>query len=378
MTWRPVPAAAGDPQDVYFFLSYAHSVPVAMPNQSDSDYWVRRFFEDLGGAVGTRVGRHDPATVGFFDGLLEPGADFRRDLCEALGYAHVFVPLYSPGYFNNAWAVGELASFRSRLGRLGAARAARHVVPVVWIPLPPWETRPEIDEALALVGKSQDYAENGLRALCKLGAYRDAYEELVSALADRIVTVVQQSPLPHSAASPLTMQKVPAQNPALVVSTVSPARDPHAWRPFADEHALPIVDYVAATAQRLGLPTEVMGLDDARRLAARRPCILLIESGSDPRTVAAAVDGLPRWVLPLVVVPGERGSVDITATTGILHNTEFAEVDAVYGVDEFELNAPLLVTEARKQFLRYGPVVPPSGAATPRSSLGRNFYGREG
>lgn len=378
MTWRPMAAAAGNIQDVYFFLSYAHSVPIAMPNQSDSDYWVRRFFDDLGTAVAARVGQSDPAAVGFFDGLLEPRGDFRRDLTEALSYAHVFVPLYSPGYFKNAWALGELASFQARLDRLGGARGKRHIVPVVWIPLPPWETRTEIDEALGLVEKSQDYADNGLRALCKLGAYRDSYRELVGALAERIVTVVRQSPLPQSAAGPLIMQKVPAQNNALIVSTVSSATDPHAWRPFAEEHTLPIVDYLVATAQRLGLPTQVSELDDARRQAASQPCILLIESGSDPRRVEAAVDGLPRWVLPLVVVPGERGSVDIAATTGILHNTEFAEVDAVYGVDEFELNAPLLVTEARKQFLRYGPVVTSSGATTPRPSLRTNVDGREG
>jgi len=372
MTWRPGPNADGEPRELYFFLSYARSVPVALPDQSDTDFWVRQFFEDLTEAVVDRAGEDGPTAAGFFDGLLTPGADLRYEPAEALGYAHSFVPLYSPGYFNSAWATGELAAFRARLARQGQADAARHIVPVVWSPLPPWETRDEIDEALAIVAKSEEYADNGMRALCKLGAYRSLYERLVGSLAERIVTVVHNSPLRHSAASPVTVHEPQPSGPALVVSLVSATDNPHAWRPFAGTHELAVVDYIATRAQRLGLPTQVTGLPEIRRLAQRRPCILVIESGVDPQAVRTAVDGLPRWVVPLVVVPGERGSADVAATTAILHSTKFAEVRPVYGVDEFEHSAPLLVSEARKQFLRYGPVEPPAGgSATARPSLRR-------
>ncbi len=70
MTWRPPPAAAGDIRSMYFFLSYAHSVPVSSPPQPDSDYWVRKFFDDLAVAVGGRSGQDDGRDAGFYDGLL--------------------------------------------------------------------------------------------------------------------------------------------------------------------------------------------------------------------------------------------------------------------------------------------------------------------
>ena len=86
--------------------------------------------------------------MGFFDGQVNLGADLRRTLTDALSLAHVFVPLYSPNYFRNAWALGERESFRSRLARLAVGRAERHVLPVLWMPLPSWEDRPETIQAL--------------------------------------------------------------------------------------------------------------------------------------------------------------------------------------------------------------------------------------
>ena len=43
-----------------------------------------------------------------------------------------------------------------------------------------------------------------------------------------------------------------------------------------------------------------------------------------------------------------------------LQGAGFPRVMPVRAIDEFERCTPLLVTEARKQFLRYGPVDPPA------------------
>ena len=80
MTWRPAPNSSGDPQELYFFLSYAHSVPVALPNQSDSDYWVRRMFEDLGRAVSARAGGDGSGAVGEAGPISETYPPIATDL----------------------------------------------------------------------------------------------------------------------------------------------------------------------------------------------------------------------------------------------------------------------------------------------------------
>src|SRR4051794_16905289 len=92
----------------HFFLSYAHSAPLSadVRPDTDTDTWVRRCFEDLSGEVGRLLSR-DPRGVGFVDYLAEPGADWKAVQTEMLGRAEVFVPLYSPGYFNKSWPMRE-------------------------------------------------------------------------------------------------------------------------------------------------------------------------------------------------------------------------------------------------------------------------------
>ncbi|MFC0506761.1 TIR-like protein FxsC [Micromonospora costi] len=365
MSWtETTPTVPG--RETYFFLSYAHSVPLSAAARPDTDYWVTRFFQDLNAAV-QRGARRGDLDIGFFDGLVAPGADLRQALTEALSLAHVFVPLYSPNYFSNAWAVGERASFRSRLDRLHRRDAARHVLPVLWIPLPPWDDRPEMAEALDLVNGAPEYAENGLRALCKLSAYRRQYDDVLDALAERIIAVAETAPLRRSRAAPLT--GAPTEDPdepALVVAALT-AADGRQWRPFAARHALTIADYVAATAQRLGLPTRVVEFGGARDRAPGSPTALLVDAGLGAAAVRDAVAGLPRWVVPLVVAGPDDAAAEEIA--GALRAARFPEVRPVRGVDDFEQCAPLLVIEARKQFLRHGPLYPQDGPSLPRPSL---------
>ncbi|WP_329009814.1 TIR-like protein FxsC [Micromonospora rifamycinica] len=373
MSWPDVAPAGVAGQETYFFLSYAHSVPLSDAARPDTDYWVGQFFHDLVEAVRGHPRRAAEIEAGFFDGQVSPGVDLRRMLTDALSLAHVFVPLYSPNYFRNAWALGERESFRSRLVRLSAARAQRHVLPVLWMPLPSWEDRPETVQALELVGDPDDradYADNGLRALCKLSAYRAQYRSLLGALADRIVTVAEHAPLAPSRAAALTSGPVPdGPGTALVVTTL--AADRARWRPYGDQHQLAVADYVAATAERLGLPTRVVELAEARDRASRSPAVVLVDAGVGVDAARAALDGLPPWVVPLVIAADHaRGETTPEAIAGSLQDARFPRVLPVRTIDEFERCAPLLVTEARKQFLRHGPVDPPEGPHDPKPSLG--------
>ncbi|MFG3710359.1 TIR-like protein FxsC [Micromonospora sp. NPDC047730] len=372
MTWSDLPQSRAVPRrETYFFLSYAHSVPLSAAPRPDTDYWVSRFFQDLAAAVRRGATRTGDLDAGFFDGLVNPGADLRQTLTEALSLTHVFVPLHSPNYFRNAWALGERESFRSRLTRLGPARADRHLLPVLWLPLPSWGDRPETTQALDLVADADDradYAENGLRALCKLSAYRRQYERVLTALAERIVTVTETQPLPRSRAATLASHPVTdSGGPALVVTTLT---DHARWRPYAGQHELAVADYVAATAERLGLPTRVVDLAQARALAPGSPTVVLVDAATGAAAARSALAGLPRWVVPLVIAAEhERGEPVPESIAGTLQDAGFPRVLPARAIDEFERCAPLLVTEARKQFLRHGPVDPPDGPATPKPSL---------
>ncbi|MGW4498117.1 TIR-like protein FxsC [Micromonospora sp. NPDC004336] len=372
MTWSdPSSARAVPRRESYFFLSYAHSVPLSAASRPDTDYWVTRFFQDLAGAVRRGATRTGDLDAGFFDGLVNPGADLRQTLTEALSLAHVFVALHSPNYFRNAWALGERESFRSRLARLSPARADRHLLPVLWLPLPSWGDRPETTRALDLVPDADDradYAENGLRALCKLSAYRRQYESVLAALAERIVTVTETQPLPRSRAATLASHPVTdGGGPALVVTTVT---DHARWRPYAGQHELAVADYVAATAERLGLPTRVVDLARARALAPESPTVVLVDAATGADAARSALAGLPRWVVPLVIAADhERGEQTPESIAGTLQGAGFPRVLPARAIEEFERCAPLLVTEARKQFLRHGPVDPPDGPHPPKPSL---------
>lgn len=337
-----------------FFLSHAHAARLS----GRVDPGVKRFFDDLDAAVRERTG-----DGGFHDARPAPGADQKEQLAAAIGAAQVFVPLYSPQYFGNSWAAAELASFRSRLKFLGPREAARHVVPVVWVPLPPWESHPEIDTAFTVVGKNADYLANGMRALAMLSVYRSSYAGLITAFADRIATVARDYPLEPSPAEPLAPETAAADRPALVVSLITRG-DPRSWR--FPEHDLPVGDYVSQVAQRLGVPAQAVPPNELLKRTEKRPCVLLIDADAAPEAVRAAVAGLPRWVIAQVVA---SASAETSGLTGILRTAGLPAVTPVRGVAEFERNAPLLVTEARKQYLRYGPVVTAPG--TPRPSLRR-------
>ncbi|GAA2849600.1 hypothetical protein Acy02nite_00420 [Actinoplanes cyaneus] len=344
-----------------FFLSHAHAARLS----GRADPWVRKFFEDLEAAVHRRAG-----DGGFYDARLLPGTDQKEQLATAIGSAQVFVPLYSPQYFGNSWAAAELASFRSRLKFLGPAEAARHVVPVVWVPLPPWGSRREIDDAFTAVVKNAEYRANGLRALAMLGVYRESYEELVGAFAERITAVARDYPLEPSPAEPLTPEPTGTDRPVLIVSLISRG-DPLRWQ-FRD-HELPVGEYVTQVAARLGVPAAVVPPRELLDRTRNRPCVMLIEAGADPDVVRAAVGGLPRWVIAQVVASASAETSDLT---GILRTAGLPAVTPVHTVAEFERNAPLLVTEARKQYLRYGPVVTAPGS--PRPSLRRPVDDKRG
>lgn len=380
------PRRAG--QGSYFFLSYAHSPPGAHEpgaSYTSPDPWVHTFFRDLVEAVEHRALPRAGMRPGFIDMEVDPGADWNATLTEALGAAEVFVPLYSPTYFKNPWPLKEHAAFLRRLMSADIRAPGDRVIPVLWIPFRPWDTPPEVQTAMALGEGVPDYAENGLRALCMLSYYRDQYLLVVNRLADRIVAAVRDSELAPT--SDLVLERAPAADVApMFVASVLASTDrggagwssavygatSKVWRPFGEEQALPAADYVASTAERLGLlPTRIVDFAESEGLFRYYPTVLLIdpltlESEGGHDVLQAVAKTLPSWVRPLVVVneatPDSTRADRLAAeAVDMLLRAGVAKPVRVSQLQEFVDVMPTLVTEARRQFLKHGPVSPPAG-----------------
>lgn len=376
------PAAADD--HCHFFLSYAHSAPLSESEHiaQDTDRWVRQCFEDLSTEVAGILGE-DPGTVGFADYLAEPGADGKAVLSEKLGLTRVFVPLYSPGYFNKSWPMRERAVFLSRLesafpGRPDKVRA--HIVPVLWIPLPDWDRIPELNAAQSLGAGVAAYAENGLRALCMLAGYRDQYRKIIYRLARRIVEVTRRTDLPPGRVIPIEdmpAPESPSTETPLVVGLVGVAEsDPGiGWRPFGAAQAPPIAAYVANVAERLGLPTKVIGKEQELKAVDNSPAVLVVdpwvlEHRDNP--LGVLVDHLHPWVTPIVVCDRHEprysgsGAELVRRATDKLSALGAHRVHQALDVEQVAQLIPSAVSEARRQFLRHAPVFAPAGSRRPR------------
>ncbi|MEW2428523.1 TIR-like protein FxsC [Micromonospora sp. NPDC047644] len=385
---RRRPGARG----TYFFLSYAHSAPPPGA-RAGADVWVGQFFADLTDEVRRQARPVAGMRIGFFDQQIPLGADWKAALAEALADAEVFVPLYSPGYFSRPWALGERESFRARLAAAGPAQVtAGHLTPVLWIPFPPWEAHPELDDALDLGRDVPAYAADGLRAFCMLSVYRAQYELLLSRLASRIVHTAERRPIGPSRAPGLDEVVRPAPtDPDFVVAVLAPTRDRlptdrdpagyassgRLWRPYGGRQQLPAAEYAASTAERLGLSARTEDFAQASALLDRRPAVLLVDPWIAAVPAAAAVlarmlHGLRQWVVPLVVTDdddSQNATRWATEVTELLHDAGLPQVKRAGSMPEFVDLMPALVTEARRQFLRYGPVVPFEPQPEPVPSL---------
>jgi FxsC-like protein len=381
----------------YFFLSYAHSppgVPVPSHPYTSVDPWIHTFFQDLVEAVEHRALPRAGMRAGFIDQEVDPGSDWNATLADALGAAEVFVPLYSPTYFKNPWPMKEHAAFRQRLVASDSRAPGDRIIPVLWIPFPAWASPPEVQGAMSLGDGVPEYADNGLRALCMLSYYRDQYRQVVDRLADRIVAVARDSAL--TPATDLVLERVPVPDavPKFVASVLASTErgsaaaqrsgvygpTSKAWRPFADEQVLPAAEYVASTAERLGLlPTKIADFAASEGLFRAYPTVLLIDpltlEGEDGEDVLLAVaKTLPPWVRPLVVVdeaaPDSTRADRVAAeTVDMLVRAGVAKPARVSQLQEFVDIMPTLVTEARRQFLKHGPVSPPPGEPGTRFRL---------
>jgi FxsC-like protein len=377
----------------YFFLSYAHSAPLPGSSGADPDELVGDFFGDLAVAVAQNASRRPGFVPGFFDQEIPLGSDWNESMRLVMGTSQVFVPLCSAAYIARARPGQEWACFRRRLELAGLDNPGLRIVPVMWTPLTQAERPRELRAAIELSANEPgyaDYTDNGLRALLKIPPYRESYRAVVNVLAKRIVTLAEKSPITPSEVPDIEEMKSPfANEPHLsvfVIETAAPTantvRREHGyhrygetssdWRPFPGQ-ALSLAEYAGQVARRLDFKPEVSGIKTGGGKAVsearnRRPGIILIDpwfiaDDSGRAALESAVQKLPRWVLPVIILdePADAttqklaGQVrDILNAAGALP-TDSARRAArgVSTLDDFVSIMRLLVTEAERQYLRY-------------------------
>jgi FxsC-like protein len=376
----------------YFFLSYAHSPPLAGTKQADPDQWVRRFYQNLTESV-ARHAKEPQLAAGFFDQQISLSAGWKASIKQALGLAQTFVPLLSPGYYSRSWPAKEWASFSQRLAEAGLSEAERdrRVIPVLWVAMPTEPERPGLQKALTLDTGDPAYAENGLRAMLRLPPYQESYRRIVDQLAQRIVSLVESEPVQPSAApsfdyvaSPAPFQSAPGLGgftvyvaaPTLSELPVGP--DPRGygahgadWRAYPDDQELPLAEYTVQVAEQLDLSVSVAEIGPSPA-AFTQPGVLLI----DPWFIAIQrgaelirlAKDLPSWVVPILALEprADARATDHTRKIGAILGRSAARSDAVShaikGVSslrDFVALMPILVTEAARQYARHGAVARP-------------------
>jgi FxsC-like protein len=383
---RPGPGRAA-----YFFLSYAHVPPltdIGLHGQGSpaavatepavEDPVVDRFFQDLLDQVSRRAQRPE-LLIGLYDRYITATEDWSAALAEALGSAEVLVPLYSPSYVSGVWSLSERRSFQRRLERGGGSRA--HVQPVLWIPIP--GSRPFNGDDPFTIGAGVDgYADDGLRAMRELIYLNDGYHEIVSRLAEHIVTVAEQEPLnPSPAEQPADLVDEVSIDAQFIVAVVAPGEaelrstgrftsryGPRGsqWRPFAGASA---ARQVANIAERLGLPTDIVDLPEGSAELHTHPTVLLIDPWimalRDGRErLSTVLTDLDVWVTPIVVADasdpqypdgGERLYRDALGVVGDGRR----RAQGINEVETFVSTMPRVIDQTRGSFLRNGPALEP-------------------
>lgn len=369
--------AGGPVREAYFYLSHARPPSMAV------DHWVQVFYGDLLEAVRSLAGRNVELEIGHCD-LLPPGQEREVQIDHAVSSARVLVPLYTPEYLDTP--PPDRGKFRK--GK---------ILPVLWAPLPPGRSVPDLAAALDLSRDlaepaQREYALHGLSALCRLSAHSDTYQAIVQRLAERIVEAAEL-PASITAVSPqLNDIVVPGQSEiSFIVAVIAPSENripprrqttcygPRAtgWRPFRNGQELPIAEYTARVAANLMMPTRIVDFAANDNRLDTSPGVILVDPwvlahNDGRRMLRAAFDALRQWVTLVVVV--DRN--DAQYETASAYADEVTRMTAGSGghkvvrdVHEFEQQIGRLIVRTRRHYLNRPPTPGPAPSSAPEEDL---------
>lgn len=189
-----VPHGAAHGSAPLFFLSYArhHRSAEDKAGAADPDRWTRQFFDDLTFEVAELTTLPRDSRPGFMDREVRVGQEWRRRISEALAASRVFLPLYTPRYFNSLSCASEWYLFQARQSahELTSGIRPEAIIPVLWVPMPDGQL-PAAAKALQFDHHAlgEAYARYGFLQLIRVDRFKDEYQLAIHALAREIVRV---------------------------------------------------------------------------------------------------------------------------------------------------------------------------------------------
>ncbi|WP_369241363.1 TIR-like protein FxsC [Streptomyces sp. R21] len=415
----PAAGAAADNRP-YFFLSYAHT-PAWGSGGGDPDHWVHRLFTDLCDHIMALTDLPAGAPAGFMDREMHSGEGWSEKLSENLATCRVFVPLFSPRYFTSERCGREWFAFHERMVRARAAGAGSvaAIVPALWTHMEYTQFPDSVRHIhMDTTAFGDRYATNGIYGLIKLNRLRDEYEETVLGLAQRIVRVAHESPLPsaqpRSYVSTPTAFKPRGEGPRHIHLTVAaPTRDsipehrdgrPYGedaldWNPYRSESTRPLPAFAEELIRSLDYRITVSSFDDdagedmlgegTGNAAPSRPGILLVDrwalTDDERRRRLRAFDTAARpWIT--AIVPWDRADPQGHGEEGRKLTNELERtlplildrgrrtdcriaVNGVPTLKAFTDILPAVVAHATQQYLKNAEAHPPRGRHYPRPRL---------
>ncbi|MFC4058401.1 TIR-like protein FxsC [Planomonospora corallina] len=403
------PYSPGGYQGPCFFLSYAHVPSIDGVKGSDPNQWVERLFR----ALCDYILHHTdlpPDAVGYMDRELRTGENWPRALSEQLSTCRVFVPLYSPRYFESEACGKEWASFTGRAADHVAAGGVmpNAIVPALWTPVR-LESMPQVAKDIQFnhTELGPHYADKGFYGIMKLKKYHHHYQNAVHELGRRIIEVAESTPMPRGDIPNFTEARnvfadSKPERPITVtvvapdVATLPPGREPYhygrtpvEWDPYrTDDGSRPLASRVAETARSRGFLPEVGTLDEhAEMLAgdeAQAPGVMLvdpwatIDHGCKQALQPVDRPGRP-WVA--VMVPWNRQDAQTVKYQDGLRThlrkalaNKLAEPESrphIPTFDDFQEMLPDVLRRAEQRYLSRAPAYPPEGDRIDRPKLNR-------
>lgn len=423
-----------DPQQTvdnspYFFLSYAHT-PAWGSGAGDPDHWVHVLYADLVDHIMHLTDLPAGVPAGFMDREMRSGVGWPEKLSENLATCRVFVPLYSPRYFSSEMCGREWYAFNERIVHAKAVSGSTvsAIVPILWTGVD-FQQFPDSVRHIHIERFGERYTDEGIYGLIKLNRLRDEYQEAVLRLAQLIVRVAHESPLPTGRPRPYETTpsafKPRGASPRHIHLTVAaPTRDtvpeqrdtrPYGddaqdWNPYHSEsaQALPVLaeelirslDYRVTVSSFDDLDSEEPmtppgdgsyppPVADDDEPAAHRPGILLVDrwavADADRRRRLKAFDANSSpWVGAMVPwnradlqchgEEGQRLAEELERTLpNILdrgrHTDSRMAVNGLPTLKVFTEMLPTVVAHTTRQYLKHAAPHPPAGPPTPRPRL---------
>lgn len=265
----------------YFFLSYARTPKRDPGDRDDPDRWVYKLYKDLCGAI-LQMTDARPDEAGFMDRENKIGARWSPELTSALARCRVFVPLYSPRYFESDNCGREWFAFARReiTHRARGRPVIDAIVPALWTRFDRGKL-PYVAQSVQFDHKvlGERYCNEGFYGIMKLQNYRTDYQRAVHRLAERIIAIGEESvpfgdegaahrlaaaefeSLP-SAFGPASARRTADGQLQIAVlahdtATLPPGRaaeyygdTPHSWSPYRPDYPQPVADYARELAKK--------------------------------------------------------------------------------------------------------------------------------